>query len=40
MSYEVLLAPDDAQAVLAAMDEKSERIVRDNLDKLSMIGTV
>lgn len=35
MSYEVLLAPDDAQPVLAAMDEKSQRIVRDNLRELA-----
>lgn len=35
MTYEVLLAPDDAQAVLDAMDDKSERIVRNNLDKLA-----
>lgn len=35
MAYEVLLAPDDAQGVLNVMDQKSERIVRDNLDKLT-----
>ncbi|WP_336365281.1 hypothetical protein [Halalkalicoccus salilacus] len=35
MSYGVVLAPDDAQAVLAAMDDKSKRIVRENLNKLA-----
>lgn len=35
MAYDVRLHPDDAQAVLEAMDDKSERIVRENLSKLA-----
>lgn len=35
MTYDILLDDDEAQAVLNAMDEKSRRIVRDNLLKLA-----
>lgn len=35
MAYDVRLHPDDAQAVLEAMDDKSERIVRENLSQLA-----
>lgn len=32
--YDVLLHPDDAQPVLDAIDDKSERIIRDHLGAL------
>lgn len=35
MAYDVLLDSDDAQPMLKAMDDKSERIVREHLDALA-----